>query len=71
MATFQRRPSGVDGVEDFRGSINDDAALRRALAGAEGVIHLAAKVSITGRAEEFDAVNVEGTRRLLHAGPRG
>ncbi len=66
VATFQRRPSGVDGVEDFRGSINDDAALRRALAGAEGVIHLAAKVSITGRAEEFDAVNVEGTRRLLH-----
>ncbi|KUM42370.1 NAD-dependent epimerase/dehydratase family protein [Arthrobacter sp. EpRS71] len=66
VATFQRRPSGVDGVEDFRGSINDDAALRRALAGAEGIIHLAAKVSITGRAEEFDAVNVEGTRRLLH-----
>ncbi|MFJ6535024.1 NAD-dependent epimerase/dehydratase family protein [Paenarthrobacter sp. NPDC091711] len=66
VATFQRRPSGVDGVEDFRGSINDDAALRRALAGAEGIIHLAAKVSITGRAEEFDAVNVEGTRQLLH-----
>ncbi|WP_024820910.1 NAD-dependent epimerase/dehydratase family protein [Arthrobacter sp. 31Y] len=66
VATFQRRPSGVDAVEDFRGSINDDAALRGALAGAEGVIHLAAKVSITGRAEEFDAVNVEGTRRLLH-----
>jgi nucleoside-diphosphate-sugar epimerase len=65
VATFQRRPSGVDGVDDFRGTINDDDALRRALDGAEGVIHLAAKVSITGRAAEFDAVNVDGTRRLL------
>ncbi|MGR0162166.1 NAD-dependent epimerase/dehydratase family protein [Paenarthrobacter nitroguajacolicus] len=65
VATFQRRPSGVDGVEDFRGSITEDEALRSALDGAEGVVHLAAKVSITGRAAEFDAVNVEGTRRLL------
>ncbi|MDO6143436.1 NAD(P)-dependent oxidoreductase [Paenarthrobacter aurescens] len=66
VSSFQRRSSGVAGVEDFRGSIGDDSALRRALEGAEGVIHLAAKVSITGRAAEFDAVNVEGTRWLLH-----
>ena len=68
VASFQRRPSGVDGVEDFRGSINDDDALRRALDGAEGVVHLAAKVSITGHAAEFDAVNVEGTPLLLRLG---
>jgi 2-alkyl-3-oxoalkanoate reductase len=67
VATFQRRPSGVDGAADFCGSVTDHAALRRAVAGAEGVIHLAAKVSFTGRAAEFDEVNVEGTRRLLHA----
>ncbi|BCW63074.1 NAD-dependent epimerase/dehydratase family protein [Paenarthrobacter sp. MSM-2-10-13] len=66
VASFQRRSSGVDGVEDFRGSINDDAALRRAVDGAEGLIHLAAKVSITGRPAQFQAVNVEGTRSLLH-----
>ena len=66
VATFQRRPSGVDGAEDFRGSLDDDAALRNAVDGAEGIIHLAAKVSITGRAAEFDAVNVEGTLRLLN-----
>ncbi|MFW0772966.1 NAD-dependent epimerase/dehydratase family protein [Paenarthrobacter nitroguajacolicus] len=72
VATFQRRPSGVDGVEDFRGSINDDAALRSAVDGAEGIIHLAAKVSITGPAAEFDALNVGGTRRLLRlAGAAG
>ncbi|SLK12324.1 NAD-dependent epimerase/dehydratase family protein [Arthrobacter sp. P2b] len=67
VATFQRRPSGVDGATDFRGSVTDDDALREAVQGAEGVVHLAAKVSFTGRAEEFDEVNVEGTRRLLEA----
>ena len=67
VATFQRRPSGVDGAEDFCGSVTDDQALGRAIAGAKGIIHLAAKVSFTGRAAEFDEVNVEGTRRLLNA----
>jgi len=66
VATFQRRPSGVEGVQDFRGAINDDAALRPAIEGAEGIVHLAAKVSVTGPEAEFVAVNVEGTRRLLH-----
>ncbi|GIU57126.1 NAD(P)-dependent oxidoreductase [Arthrobacter sp. NicSoilC12] len=67
VSTFQRRPSGVDGATDLQGSVADEAAVRRAVSGAEGVIHLAAKVSFTGRAAEFDEVNVEGTRRLLRA----
>ena len=66
VVTFQRRPSGVDGATDFRGSLADDGVLREAVRGTEGIIHLAAKVSFTGRAAEFDDVNVEGTRRLLH-----
>jgi nucleoside-diphosphate-sugar epimerase len=66
VTTFQRRPSGVDGATDICGSVTDAEALRRAAEGAEGIIHLAAKVSFTGRAAEFDEVNVEGTRRLLH-----
>ncbi|WP_461187599.1 NAD-dependent epimerase/dehydratase family protein [Arthrobacter sp. Z4-13] len=65
VTTFQRRPSGVDGAADYCGSITDSAALQGAVQGAEGIIHLAAKVSFTGRAAEFDEVNVEGTRRLL------
>lgn len=67
VTTFQRRPSGVQGASDVTGSVTDDDAVRRAVAGAEGVIHLAAKVSFTGRAAEFDEVNVEGTRRLITA----
>lgn len=67
VTTFQRRPSGVAGAADVAGSVTDDGAVRRAVAGAEGIIHLAAKVSFTGRAAEFDEVNVEGTRLLLRA----
>jgi 2-alkyl-3-oxoalkanoate reductase len=67
VATFQRRPSGVDGAADFLGSVTDDVAVREAVQGAEGIIHLAAKVSFTGRATEFNEVNVEGTRRLLRS----
>jgi nucleoside-diphosphate-sugar epimerase len=65
VATFQRRSSGVDGAADFCGSVTDDEAVQRAVDGTEGIIHLAAKVSFTGRAAEFNEVNVEGTRRLL------
>lgn len=67
VTTFQRRPSGVDGATDVCGSVTDDTALRRAVKGAEGIIHLAAKVSFAGRAAEFDEVNVQGTRRLIQA----
>lgn len=67
VTTFQRRPSGVDGAADLIGSVSAEDAVRRACAGAEGIIHLAAKVSFTGRPADFDEVNVEGTRRLLQA----
>ncbi|WP_416402986.1 NAD-dependent epimerase/dehydratase family protein [Arthrobacter sp. LFS091] len=65
VTTFQRSPSGIDGVTDVRGSVMDPVALRSALKGVDGVIHLAAKVSFTGRAAEFDDVNVRGTDHVL------
>ncbi len=67
VTTFQRRPAHVDGAQDICGSITDHLAVRRAVDGVEGVIHLAAKVSFTGPAAEFTQVNVEGTRHLLRA----
>jgi nucleoside-diphosphate-sugar epimerase len=67
VRTLQRRPSGVDGSTDILGSITDRLSLTRAVDGADGVVHLAAKVSLTGRPHEFRAVNVEGTRSLLDA----
>ncbi|MEY2847440.1 MAG: hypothetical protein RI885_105, partial [Actinomycetota bacterium] len=67
VRTFQRRPSGVDGAVDALGSMTSDADIVRATLGMEAVVHLAAKVSLTGSPSEFEAVNVEGTRALLAA----
>ena len=67
VTTLQRRPSGVDGATDLCGSITDAGVLGDAVRAQDGIIHLAAKVSFTGRAAEFDEVNIEGTRQLLDA----
>ncbi len=67
VTTLQRRPSGVAGAHDVRGDLADAAALRRACEGVDAVVHLAAKVALTGPEEEYQAVNVEGTRALLAA----
>jgi len=70
VRTLQRRASGVDGVTDVLGSITDRDALSRTLEGVEGVIHLAAKVSLAGDPAKFRSVNVEGTRLLLEEAER-
>jgi nucleoside-diphosphate-sugar epimerase len=70
VRTFQRRPSGLPGVEDVPGSITDPRAVAGALDGVTAVVHLAAKVSLAGDPVEFEAVNVEGTRVLLDAAER-
>ncbi len=51
------------------GDLGDAAALRAALAAAqpECVIHLAAEIATQRDPAKIDAVNVEGTRRLLEA----
>ncbi|WP_434063472.1 NAD-dependent epimerase/dehydratase family protein [Pengzhenrongella frigida] len=67
VRTFQRRPAGVDGADEVRGSVTDANAVARAVHGCDAVVHLAAKVSFTGREEEFRAVNVTGTRTMLAA----
>ena len=68
VRTFQRRPSRVAGASDSLGSIASPADVARAAEGMDAVIHLAAKVSLTGDPAEFDEVNVGGTRTLLDAG---
>ena len=70
VTTLQRRPSGVPGARDVRGSVTDPAAVEEALTGADTVVHVAAKVSVSGPEHEYEAVNVEGTRILLHAAQR-
>jgi nucleoside-diphosphate-sugar epimerase len=67
VRTFQRRPSGVDGVDDVLGSLTSQADIERAVEGMDAVVHLAAKVSLAGDPAEFEAVNVGGTRTLIAA----
>ena len=58
------------GVELIRGDIRDGEARRRAMEGADNVVHLAAIVGDPACArdpEESEAVNVEGSRAVLEA----
>ncbi|WP_423922637.1 NAD-dependent epimerase/dehydratase family protein [Frigoribacterium sp. 2-23] len=70
VRTFQRRPSAVDGVTDHLGSVTDRDAVVEAVDGQDAVVHLAAKVSLTGSPRDFETINVEGTAGLLEASRR-
>ncbi|CAM3989771.1 NAD-dependent epimerase/dehydratase family protein [Helcobacillus massiliensis] len=67
VSAFQRRPAGIDGVADITGSLTEEADVRRAVAGQDAVVHLAAKVSISGPEEEYRKINIEGTRHIVEA----
>lgn len=67
VRTLQRRPSGVAGAGDILGSVTEPDVVAHAVADVEGIVHLAAKVSLAGDPREFAAVNVDGTRILLDA----
>lgn len=68
--TFQRSPSGLDGVTDRLGTMTSRSDLARAVDGVDAIVHLAARVSLAGPAEEFRAVNVDGTAQLIEAATR-
>jgi nucleoside-diphosphate-sugar epimerase len=67
VTTFQRSPSGVDGVTDLLGSVTDTDAVAHAVRDVDAIVHLAAKVSLAGDPADFDRVNVGGTRALIAA----
>lgn len=67
VRAFQRGPSGIGGIEEYLGSVDDRAAVDAAMSGVDAVVHLAAKVSFHGSPSEFEAVNVVGTRNVVHA----
>jgi len=55
------------GVECRRADLTNEAALATALAGADAVIHVAAKAGFWGKREDFMAANLRGTETLLAA----
>ncbi len=66
VAVLQRRPSGL-GLAEFLADIGDRKAVEAATAGRDVVVHLAARVGVTGTWEQFVAANVDGTRNVVDA----
>ncbi len=58
------------GVRFVRASLDDAAAVQAACAGVGTIFHVAAKVGVWGRYEDFFRTNVLGTRALLEGARR-
>ncbi|GAA2035713.1 NAD-dependent epimerase/dehydratase family protein [Yaniella flava] len=67
VTVLQRSASGLTGVREIRGSVTDADDVAKAVDGVDSVIHIAAKVSVSGPLADYEHVNIEGTRTLLHA----
>nr|WP_294697244.1 NAD-dependent epimerase/dehydratase family protein [uncultured Friedmanniella sp.] len=66
VTVLQRRPSGL-GLPEVLADVADAEAVLRAVDGHEAVVHLAAKVNITGAAADFERANVWGTQAVVDA----
>ncbi|PRY50132.1 nucleoside-diphosphate-sugar epimerase [Geodermatophilus tzadiensis] len=66
VTVLQRRPAGLPCAEVL-GDVADPAVVRRAAHGQDAVLHLAAKVDVTGPWAEYRHANVEGTRAVVAA----
>src|SRR4051794_30098644 len=66
VTVLQRGRSGLD-CREVRGDLADATAVRRAVLGQDAVVHLAAKVDVTGPWHEYASANIEGTRNVVAA----
>jgi 2-alkyl-3-oxoalkanoate reductase len=66
VTVLQRRPAEI-GCAEVLGDIADPSAVRRAAKGQDAVVHLAAKVDVTGPWREYADANITGTRNVLAA----
>ncbi|KGH47513.1 MULTISPECIES: NAD(P)-dependent oxidoreductase [Modestobacter] len=66
VTVLQRRPAGLP-CREVRGDVADPAVVARAVTGHDAVVHLAAKVDVTGRWAEYARANIEGTRAVVDA----
>lgn len=65
-----QRSAGSNAPTEVLGDITDPSAVDKATAGAEAVIHLAAKVGVVGKADTFRSINIDGTRTVLDSARR-
>jgi nucleoside-diphosphate-sugar epimerase len=66
VVLFQRSP-GSSGFEHHLGDITDAAAATTVVAGVDAVIHMAARVGITGSWSDYERTNVDGTANVVAA----
>lgn len=66
VTVLQRRPAGLP-CREVLADIADAPALDRVARGQEAVLHLAAKVDVTGRWADYERTNVGGTRAVVAA----
>ncbi len=69
LARGQKAVATVKGLGAvvIEGDLTDRAALLKGMSGSQIVFHVAALFKMWGSQEEFDAVNVDGTRALVNA----
>jgi len=66
VTTLQRHHTDIDAREVI-GAITDRDAVERACHGQDAVVHLAAKVGVTGPWDEYRSTNVDGTVLVVEA----
>lgn len=67
VTVMQRRPLPGSRHRERLGDLSDTAAVDRAVAGQDAVVHLAAKVDVVGPWEEYERVNIGGTGAIVDA----
>ncbi len=66
VTVLQRRPAGL-GLREVLANVADADAVRDAVAGHDAVVHLAAKVNVTGPWAAYERANIVGTRSVVAA----
>ncbi|MGR6964875.1 NAD-dependent epimerase/dehydratase family protein [Geodermatophilus sp. URMC 61] len=66
VTVLQRRPAGLPCAEVL-GDVADPDVVARAVRGQDAVLHLAAKVDVTGPWAQYAHANIQGTRAVLGA----
>jgi len=75
VTVLQRGVSGLAGpragipevIAEVRADLADAGAIRRAVEGQDAVVHLAARVGVTGAWPDFERANIAGTRSVVDA----
>jgi nucleoside-diphosphate-sugar epimerase len=66
VTVLQRRTAGLDTTE-ILGDVADPGVVGRAVMGQQVVLHMAAKVDVVGPWEQYERVNIDGTRAVVAA----